>query len=30
MQALRKDEPRSYEGYVRKAEERSNPDRGAE
>ena len=30
MQALRKDEPRSYEDYVRKAEERSNPDRGAE
>jgi putative membrane protein len=29
MQALRKDEPRGYEDYVRKAKERSDPDRGA-
>jgi putative membrane protein len=28
--ALRKDEPRDYEDYVRKAEEQSDPDRGVD
>jgi uncharacterized membrane protein len=30
VETLRKDEPRSYEDYVRKADERSDPDRGAD